>query len=129
MTPIAATSVARALNAAGSSRASVGSEHWPLPPARSTVRRCGRVADDGVLAGAVVELVVQVDGGVDQRQVGERLGEVAQLLPGLADLLGVQAQVVGVGEHLLEDQPGLLQASRTGQRIHIPEGTDREGAL
>src|SRR4029453_5049903 len=62
---------------------------------------------EGVLAGAVVELVGEVDGGVDQRQVGERLGEVAQLLTGLADLLGVQPQVVGVGEHLLEGQPGL----------------------
>jgi hypothetical protein len=29
---------------------------------------------DGVQAGAVVELIVQVDGGVDQRQVGERVG-------------------------------------------------------
>jgi hypothetical protein len=39
ITPIVATSVARALNAAGSSPpASVGSEHWPLPSGRSTVR-------------------------------------------------------------------------------------------
>jgi hypothetical protein len=44
----------------------------------------------------VVELVVEGDGGVDQRQVGERLREVAQLLAGLADLLGLQPQVVGV---------------------------------
>jgi hypothetical protein len=57
-----------------------------------SVGGAGRVA-----AGAVVELVVEGDGGVDQRQVGERLREVAQLLAGLADLLGVQPQVVGVG--------------------------------
>src|SRR5215211_2079841 len=74
---------------------------------------------EGIDAGAVVELVVEGDGGVDQRQVGEGLGEVAQLLAGLADLLGVQAQVVGVGEHLLEDQPGLLEASRAGQGVHV----------
>jgi hypothetical protein len=49
---------------------------------------------DGVDAGAVVELIVEVDGGVDQRQVGERLRKVAELLAGQADLLGVQAKVV-----------------------------------
>ena len=48
----------------------------------------------------MVELVVEGDGGVDQRQVGEGLGEVAQLLAGLADLLGVQAEVDAVGERL-----------------------------
>jgi hypothetical protein len=37
-----------------------------------------------------VELVVEVDGGVDQRQVAGGLGEVAQLLAGRADLLGVR---------------------------------------
>src|SRR4029450_3233630 len=41
-------------------------------------------------AGILVELPVEGDGGVDQRQVGEGLGEVAQLLPRLADLLGIQ---------------------------------------
>src|SRR4029453_13126082 len=76
-----------------------------------------------------VERAVEGDGGVDQRQMREGLGEVAQLLPGLADLLGVQAQVVGVGEHLLEGQPGQFQAAGAGQGIHVPEGADREGAL
>src|SRR5215217_7620257 len=76
-----------------------------------------------------VERTVEGDGGVDQRQVGEGLGEVAQLLAGLADLLGVQAQVVGVGEHLLQGQPGLLQAAGAGQGVHVPEGADREGPL
>jgi hypothetical protein len=77
----------------------------------------------------VVELVVEVDGGVDERQVGERLGEVAELLAGEADLLGVQAEVVGVGEHLLQRQPRLLQPTRAGQRVHVPEGADRERPL
>ena len=31
------------------------------------------------------------------------------LLSGAGDLLGIQAQVVGVGEHLLERQPRLVQ--------------------
>src|SRR5215831_1982297 len=54
------------------------------------------------VAGPVVELVVEVDRGVDQGKVAERLGEVAELFPGQADLLREQAQVVGVGAHLLE---------------------------
>jgi hypothetical protein len=34
------------------------------------------------------------------------------LLSGAADLLGIQAQVVGVAEHLLERQPRLVQCRR-----------------
>jgi len=48
------------------------------------------------------EGAVEVERGADQREVGQCLGEVSLLVPGAADLLGVQAQVVGVGEHLLE---------------------------
>ena len=42
------------------------------------------------IAGAVVELVVEVHGGADQGEVAEGLREVADLLAGRADLLGVQ---------------------------------------
>jgi hypothetical protein len=48
-----------------------------------------------------------LNAGADQRQVGQRLGQVSLLLAGAADL-GVQAQMVGVGEHLLERQPGII---------------------
>src|SRR5260370_39568023 len=54
--------------------------------------------------------MVEVERGADQRQVGQRLGEVPLLLSGAADLLGIQACVVGVGEHLLERQPRLVEA-------------------
>jgi hypothetical protein len=47
-----------------------------------------------VVPRAVVELVVQVDRGADERQVAECLREVAELLAGAADLFGVQAEVV-----------------------------------
>jgi hypothetical protein len=40
-------------------------------------------------------LAVEVDGGADQRKVGERLREVAELLAGRPDLLGIQDEVVG----------------------------------
>src|SRR5215467_6110672 len=81
------------------------------------------------LSGAVVELVVEVDRGGDQRQVAERLWEVAQLLPGAADLLRIQPQMVGVGEHLLEDKPRLIQPPRAGQGVDVPERAQGEGAL
>jgi hypothetical protein len=48
------------------------------------------------IAWPAVELVVEVDRRVDERQVAERLREVAELLAGEPDLLGVQAERVGV---------------------------------
>src|SRR4051794_30879056 len=51
----------------------------------------------GSARGAAVERRVQGDRRVDEGQVGERLREVADLLPGQGDLLGEQAHVVGVG--------------------------------
>src|ERR1700750_3145802 len=75
--------------------------------------------------GASIELAVEVDRGADQRQVAEGLREVAELLAGAADLLGEQAQVVSVGVHLLEHQPGLLQPPGPGQRVHVPERAQR----
>jgi hypothetical protein len=51
------------------------------------------------------------------------------LLSGAADLLGIQAQVVGVGEHLLERQPRLVQAPGAGERLDLSERARREGAF
>src|SRR5205807_1184066 len=67
--------------------------------------------------------------GANQRQVAEGLRKVAQRLARRPDLLGVQAQVVGVGEHLLEDVASLVEPTGTGQGIHIPERADGEGPL
>src|SRR5262249_13857068 len=75
-----------------------------LPPTRN---RYG--FPSGCLPGAV-----EVEPGADQRRVGQRLGEGSLLLPGGADLLGVRAQVGGVGEHLPERQPRLLQPPAVG---------------
>src|SRR5215213_107557 len=51
------------------------------------------------------ERPVEVEGGADEGQVGEGLREVAQGLAAGTDLLGVEPEVVGVAEHLLEDEP------------------------
>ena len=77
----------------------------------------------------MVELAVEVDRRADQRQVAEGLREVPQLLAGTADLLGVQAEVVGVGMHLLERQPGVVEPPGPGQGIDVPERAQGEGAL
>ena len=62
-------------------------------------------------------------------EVGEGLREVAQRLAGRADLLGEQAHVVGVGEHLFEDVPALIDAAGPGQRLDVPERAQVERAL
>src|SRR6516162_620157 len=78
---------------------------WPICPLTPWRRRHSpRPEHPADLPSAVIELVVEVDRGADQGQVTERLREVAELTAGAVDLLGVQAQVVDIGEHLLEDQ-------------------------
>src|SRR5688500_6726268 len=77
----------------------------------------GRPPATGAVASATaelaVELAIEVHRRGDQRQVGEGLREVADLVPGGIDLLGVQAEVVPVGEHLRERLPRLLEAARS----------------
>src|SRR4029077_6793850 len=93
------------------------------PPAQR--RRSSRPEYPADLSGAMVELVVEVDRGTDQGQMAERLREVTELLTGAADLLGVQAQMVGVGEHLLQDQPRLVKPPGAGEGVYVPERAQR----
>ena len=81
------------------------------------------------LVRVLVQAVVQADRGVDERQMGEGLREVAQLLARAADLLGVQAQVVAVGVHLLEGEDRVVHSPGPGKRVHVQERAEREGAL
>ena len=66
--------------------------------------------------------------------MGKGLGEVAQALAAVAGFLGVQAQMVGVAEHLFENQPGLIQGLRVvaagpAHGLHQPESADVERAF
>src|SRR5881296_3691874 len=61
--------------------------------------------------------------------MGKRLREVAEMLRLGAELLAVQPQVIGVAEHLLEEEPRLLQVAHTGEALDVPEGAHRERAL
>ena len=64
--------------------------------------------------GLVAEDAVEVEGGADEGEVGEGLREVAEGLALGAGLLGVEAEVIGVAEHALEDDAGLLEFIREG---------------
>src|SRR5947209_14219980 len=80
------------------------------------------------------ERPVEIEGGADQSQMSEGLREVAQGLAAGTGLLGVQADMVGITEHLLEEQPGVIQPGRVGaagarERLDEPEGTHVEGPL
>ena len=52
---------------------------------------------------------VEVEGSADETQVREHLGEIAEGLTAPPCFLSVQPKMVGVAEHLLEDQTGLVQ--------------------
>ncbi len=77
---------------------------------------------------------VEVEGRANQGQMGERLREIAEGLAAGARLLGVEAEVVGITEHLLEEQAGVVQPVRfdvagAGERVDEPEGAHVEGPL
>src|SRR5437762_6585654 len=72
------------------------------------------------------EPAVEIEGGADQRQVRERLREVAEVLCLGAELFAVQPEVIGVAEHLLEDEARLVQVAHARQALDIPEGAHRE---
>lgn len=56
------------------------------------------------------------------------LSGIGQRFAGRANLLGEPAHVVGVGEHFLDDVPGLGDAAGPGQRRDVPERAQAEGA-
>src|SRR5262245_13485743 len=51
---------------------------------------------------------VEVEGGADQGEVSEGLGEVAQGLAARAGLLGIETEMIRVADHLLEQEAGVL---------------------
>ena len=94
---------------------------WRRRQARQRRGRCGS---------GPYPLAAEDPGRFDQRQVGERLREVADL-PAAGDvvLLGVQAQVVTQGEQPLEQLPRLGLAAVERERLDQPERAGKELAL
>src|SRR6187402_1502631 len=75
------------------------------------------------------ESTVDGVGGADQSEMGEGLGEVAQVLAGGAKLFGIEAHVVRVSEHLFEDEARSLHVAGAGQAFGKPKGAHAEGAV
>ena len=93
-------------------------------PCRGSCRRWSP-ARLPAIAGAI-----DVGGGVDQADVAERLREVAELLAARGvDLLGEQAQIIGVTGQTVEQRRGALGLARLGKAGDEPEAADDERAL
>ena len=60
------------------------------------------------------ERAVEVEGGADEGQVREGLGEVSQRLAAGSDLLRIETKMVGVAEYLLEEEAGLFEPPSAG---------------
>src|SRR5690554_5523034 len=75
---------------------------------------------------AFAQPAVEVHRSADQSHVCERLWVVSKRFPGRTGLLGIQAEMVRIGEHLFEDEPGLVQTPSAGQRLAQPKGTHIE---
>src|SRR5690606_37154442 len=102
---------------------------------KSDVRQAARRPLRATLFSVVTpQRAIQVHRGADQREVGERLGEVAQGLAAGTDLFSVEADVVGVAVHALEELARVVQEAGLGSAgagigLHAPEGAEVEGAL
>src|SRR5712692_10850855 len=72
----------------------------------------------------------QIVGGVDQRHVGERLGEIAEkaLCPRVV-FLGQQAEIVAQRQQPLEHRLGFLIATDHRERVREPEAAGQERAF
>src|SRR5436309_7079048 len=103
-----------------------------MPPSKPPTRGLKRPSASPFISPGMAggrEPAVEIEGGADERQVRERLGEVAEVLCLRTQLLAVQSEVIGVAEHLLEEEPRLLQIPHAGEALDVPEGAHREGTF
>src|SRR3954470_15549090 len=76
-----------------------------------------------------IEFAVEGERGADQREMGEGLGKVPDLLSGGVDLFRIESHMVRVCEHLREGEPGVGEPSRTSERVDVEERAEGEGPL
>src|SRR5687768_6366599 len=88
-----------------------------------------RMAIRSLMPGTLTQSAVEVEGRADQREVRECLREVPQQLSRRPDFLGIQTEVVRVGEHFLENEARLVHSTGPSERLHVPERADGEGPL
>src|SRR6267378_6381919 len=77
----------------------------------------------------LVQFSVQVIRGADERQMGEGLGEIAELLAAVANFFRIETHVIGITEGFLKIEPSEPNISRASQAFDIPEGAGGEGSL
>src|SRR5579885_1709505 len=80
------------------------------------------------------QTAIQVERRADERKMRERLREVPQRFAARADLFPIQAEVIGVSEHLFKEKPRVVQAlwivpPSAGQGFHQPETANIERAF
>src|SRR5947199_125810 len=79
---------------------------------------------------ACPEAYIASRGERELRELVRHRAKLVALRSGLkAQVHGVLAKVVGVGEHFLEGQPCLVESSGPGECFHPPEGAHREGGF
>src|ERR1700722_17319071 len=78
---------------------------------------------------ATRERAVQISRSADQRQMRQGLRIISEVLSAPSQLLRIQPDVVGIAQHLLKNQPRLIQLSGACEALDEPERTGREGAL
>src|SRR5688500_8553834 len=73
-----------------------------------------------------LQRAVQSVRGADQAEVSERLWKIAEMLACGPKFLRVESGVIGVAEHLFEDESALQWIARTRQAFRIPKRAHAE---
>src|SRR5580704_17047543 len=77
----------------------------------------------------LVQPPVQLKRSADQRQMRKCLRKIAQMLARRAQLFCEEAQVIGVTQHLLEQESGSFCVVTSGQTFDQPERTHAESSF
>jgi hypothetical protein len=67
-----------------------------------------------------VQAPVKLERGADQREMGQRLPEVAQRFAADRDLFGAEANMICVSRQLLEHAPSVVHPARSHRRLCVP---------
>jgi hypothetical protein len=74
-------------------------------------------------------VLVKVMGSADEGEMSEGLGKVAEVLATRPEFLGVESEMIGVAECLIEEEPGFLDIAGAGDALDVPKGAHGEGSF
>jgi hypothetical protein len=78
---------------------------------------------------AFLKRMVQGVGGADEAEVGEGLGKIAEVFAFRPEFLGIESDMIGVAQHLFENEASLLRIASAGEGLGVPECANTEGSL